>query len=168
MTLGAGETVARVVSFAATLYLARSLGAAGYGVVALAGAVMLYLAYLADFGIDTIGVAWIRKATGGVGREASGVGELVASLVLGRLLVALLLFVIIVVVGLAILPQPEGAIIAACGAMLLYRAGNTRWAFLARDRPGAVAVSRAAGEVLTAIVIVTAVHGIGDLVHVPV
>ena len=55
MALGGGDAVARLLAFTATMYLARVLGVGGYGVIALAMAVELYAAQLADFGIETTG-----------------------------------------------------------------------------------------------------------------
>ncbi len=132
----------------------------GYGVVALAGAVLLYFSHLADFGLDTLGVSEVAKDRGRV-------GALVPSLVLGRLAVAAVLWLGLVAVGLPVLPQPEGAIIAASGAALLFRATNVRWALIGIERPAWVALSRVGGELLQALVILTVIVGAGDLVLVP-
>jgi O-antigen/teichoic acid export membrane protein len=56
LALGGGEVAARVISFGATVYLARTLGASGYGIIAVAMAVMLYLTYLTDCGVEVLGV----------------------------------------------------------------------------------------------------------------
>jgi len=160
-TLGLGETVARLITFGATVYLARRLGVSGYGVVALAGAVLLYFSHLVDLGLDTLGVSEVAK-------DGDGAAELVPSLVLGRLGTALVLWLIIIAVGLTVLPQPEGAMIAACGATLLFRGANVRWALIGLDRPAWVALSRVAGEALQAIIIVATVTALGDLGRVPV
>ncbi|MEP7324700.1 MAG: oligosaccharide flippase family protein, partial [Gemmatimonadota bacterium] len=56
LALGAGEAAARLVAFGATIYLARTLGPGSYGVIGLALAVTLYFTYLADCGIETLGV----------------------------------------------------------------------------------------------------------------
>ena len=39
-----------------TVYLAHVLGASGYGVIALAGAILLYLNAITDAGLDMLGV----------------------------------------------------------------------------------------------------------------
>ena len=52
LALGSGEAVARVVAFAAIVYIARVLGAASYGVIEVAGAIVLYFSRVADAGFD--------------------------------------------------------------------------------------------------------------------
>ncbi len=158
--LGLGEIAARLIAFGATVYLARALGAGVYGVVALAGAVLLYATYVADAGIDTLGVPAVARAEGGL-------RALVSSLLLARLAVAAVLAVVVAVAGLALLPQPEGAVIAAYAMTLPVRALTARWAHLGQGRAGTVALSRVAGEALSAALILLLVRAAGDLGHVP-
>ena len=49
--LASGEALARLIAFGVTVFLARQLGAGGYGVIALATAVILYLSFVADAGL---------------------------------------------------------------------------------------------------------------------
>ena len=64
LTLGAGEIVSRLFAFAATVYLARTLGASVYGIIAAATTVMLYLAFVADCGIEMLGVREVAEHPG--------------------------------------------------------------------------------------------------------
>ena len=48
LALGSGEALARIAAFAGTIYVARTLGASGYGIISFAAALMLYLSRLAD------------------------------------------------------------------------------------------------------------------------
>ena len=73
MALGSGEMISRVITFAATVYLARILGAEGYGVIALALCVTLYLSKVADFSIEVIGTKELAKAPDAVDKIASAV-----------------------------------------------------------------------------------------------
>ena len=68
LALGGGEVAARVISFGATVYLARTLGAAGYGVIAVAMAIMLYLTYLTDCGVEVLGVREVAAAPTRIGK----------------------------------------------------------------------------------------------------
>ena len=52
VALGSGEVAARLIAFAGTLYVARTLGPSRYGVIGFALAVLLYLQRLADAGFD--------------------------------------------------------------------------------------------------------------------
>lgn len=158
--LGAGEILSRIIAFLATVYLARTLGAGVYGVVAFAGAVLLYAGHLADAGIDTLGVPIVARAP-------ARAGELLTSLSLARLAAALLVALLLAAAGLTVLPQPEGAILAAFAFVLPVRALTARWALLGLDQPRVVAAGRVAGEALCAVLVVTLVRGSGDLSRVP-
>lgn len=160
LTLGAGETLSRVVGFAAAIVLARRLGPAGYGVIALAQAVTLYCAYVADMGVHTLGVR-------DVAARPAEVDVRVPSLVAGRLVVAVLLAIVVGVAGLAALPQPEGAVLAVYALTLLFVALNTRWALLGLERPAPVALARLAGEGLLLVLVLAFVRETGHLARTP-
>jgi O-antigen/teichoic acid export membrane protein len=160
LSLGLGETVARAIAFGAMVYVARTLGAGAYGVVALAGAVLLYFSYLGDLGIEAIGVAEVA-------RDAARARVTVPALITARTVAGALLAVALAVVGLALLPQPEGAVLALYGLTLPVRGVNARFALLGQSRAGAASLSRVAGEALSAGMILLLVHGTGDLAHVP-
>src|SRR5688572_5627148 len=55
MTLSAGELLARVIGFLATIYVARQLGVEAYGVLGFAFALMLYAFQFADLGLEQLG-----------------------------------------------------------------------------------------------------------------
>ncbi len=161
LTLGGGEAAARVVAFLATVYLARTLGADAYGAVAFALAVILYVAVLADFGVETLG---IRDVAAGRARSAP---SLIPSLVAARLGIAALC---ILVVGLAAwrwLPPAEGRLLAALSLLLLTVAASLKWVLLGLERAGGVALARTAGEALTALLLVVLVGGAADVGRVP-
>ena len=58
LVLVSGEMVSRVIAFGVTVFVARVLGAEGYGVVAFAVGVNLYFSKLADF------ISAMRNQTG--------------------------------------------------------------------------------------------------------
>ena len=157
--LGAGEVVARLLSFAATVYLARTLGAASYGVIGVATAVLLYFSRAAEAGLDLVGVHEIVRDP----RCASALGS---SAITFRLLLAAALAGILLVAGV-FLPQPEGAVIAAYGLTLLAVGASSRWIHLGLERPGRVAISRSIGDGAMLVLVLLLVHGPGDLGHVP-
>src|SRR5881394_4586501 len=50
--LGAGEALARLLSFAGTVWIARRMGADAYGIIAVAVAVVSYFNYVADYSVE--------------------------------------------------------------------------------------------------------------------
>ncbi len=160
LALGAGETLARLLAFAATAWMARRLGAGAYGVVAFASAILLYFNYIADFGADAVGVPRVARAPGRV-------GVTVPSLLLARLAIGAGFWVLLAVAGLFVLPQPEGAVLAALALVLPLRGANARWALIGLEKSGIVGAARALGEALTTVIVVLLVRHAGQLGTVP-
>lgn len=160
LALGGGDALARVVAFGATAFLTRVLGAAGYGVVALAMAVTLYLAQLAHFGIDTLGIREIAE-------DRSKVEDLVPALLLFR--VAYIAVVVVLVGGgaLLFLPYPDGPILAAYCLTLFPHAVSSKWVHLGLESAVPVGLARISGEVLMLVIVLILVRGAGDLWAVP-
>lgn len=158
-SLGLGEVAARLVAFAATVYLARVLGAGVYGVVALAGAVLLYFTYLGDLGIESVGVAAIARAP-------QSTPSVVPAVLAARMAAGGILALVLGAAGF-LLPQPEGAILALYGLTLPVRGMLARWAVIGLGRPGLASVARVAGEAASAVLVVALVRGAGDLGVVP-
>src|SRR5205823_11027249 len=118
--LAGGEAVSRVTGFVVTVYLARVLGASGYGVIALASAILLYLNAITDAGLDMLGVRDVAS-------DPARLPVLVPSIVAARLVIAMGLWVVAAAVGLALMPQPEGAVFAAYAVSLATVAAGTKW-----------------------------------------
>lgn len=149
------------MAFAATVYLARTLGATLFGTIGFASAVLLYPARIADGGIDAgLGVNEIAA-------DPERIPTLAPSILTARLLVATVLTLLLAVVGLALLPQPDGAVLALYGLTLLTVALSTRWIHLGLERGRLVAVARTVGEVLMVLLVFALVHRAEDLVRAP-
>src|SRR5690349_8114372 len=73
LALGSGEAVARIIAFAGLLYIARTIGVGGYGVISFVAGVTLYLTKIADFGIETIGSAEVARRPKDISRFASAI-----------------------------------------------------------------------------------------------
>lgn len=158
--LGAGEVVARLIAFAALVYTAHVVGAAGYGIIAFAGAVMLYGTHMVEAGIETTGIAAVTRAP-------DRAGPLAGSLLVVRLAIAAGLVAVLIVIGLFVFPQPEGAILAAYACALPIRALTARWALIGLGKPAAASVARVAGEAVTTLIVLAMVRDAGDLGAVP-
>ncbi|MGQ0640163.1 MAG: oligosaccharide flippase family protein, partial [Gemmatimonadaceae bacterium] len=151
VALGGGETVARLASFAATVYLARTLGPALFGSIALATAVLLYLTQLADAGVELVGMPLVARA-----RER--VDEVVAPIFGARIVFALMLMALTIPLSLLVLPKPDAFLLAGLSLTLPLAAASTRWIHLGLERTGWIAVARTAGEVLTLMLVLALVR----------
>jgi O-antigen/teichoic acid export membrane protein len=160
LKLGSGEALARLVAFGVTVILARRLGPAMYGIIGVAAAVMLYLTQLADGGIELAGMP-------AVARDPEGIGDFASAVLTIRIVVASILTAVVIGAGLFLLPQPDGVILALYSFGLVLSAASTRWIFLGLQRPGAVAVARFVGEVVTLVLVVLLVQWAGDIARVP-
>ena len=161
LTLGAGEAVSRLIAFAAAVYLARTLGAASYGIISVAAAVMLYLVRLTDSGMELgLGVREIA-----VHPERAGV--IAASMLTFRLLVAVALTIALGSFGFALLPQPDGAVLAVYGLTLIAAGINSRWVHLGLERSAHMAVARVAGELTMVALVLLSVRGAQDVTKAP-
>ncbi len=160
LALAVGEAAARLIAFAASVYLARTLGPAGYGIIGVATAVMLYLTAIGDAGIDLMGVREVA-ANPGLGRELGG------SLVAARTLIATIVAFVVIIAGVFLGPQPEGAILASYALTLLVLGANARWIHLGLEQGSQVAAGRIAGEAVMAVLVLSLVHSAGDIPLVP-
>lgn len=161
LTLGLGEAVARLVGFGATVYAIRRLGAPLYGMVGVAAAVVLYLNRVSDLGFE-LGLGVRQVAADHRFPERAG-----SSVLALRALIALLLAGLLALVGLAFLPQPDGAILAVHGLALLAVGIGTRWVLVGLDRTRAAALATTAGQALLALLVLLLVRGPGDVVVLP-
>ena len=160
LKLGAGEALAQMISFGATVYLARELGADAYGMIVLATVVMSYIGPVMDSGVELLGVH-------DVAHDPARLPSLLPTYLGARLLLAGVLILAVDAVGLLLFPRAEGSILAAYVFLLAPMALSTRWVHLGLDHPGIVSISRIASELLTALLIVLLVHSAGDVTRVP-
>lgn len=160
MALGGGEAVARLAAFGATVYLARTLSPAMYGIVGVAMGVMLYLTQLADGGIELVGVPLVA-------RDRARTAEIAEPILSLRVVASVVLTALVVAAGLTVLPQPDGAILATSALALVFTGASVRWVHLGLERAGGVAVARTLGELVALAAIVALVRDAGDVGRVP-
>ncbi|MCC6927943.1 MAG: oligosaccharide flippase family protein [Gemmatimonadaceae bacterium] len=161
LSLGAGEAAARLFAFAVTAYATRVLGAEGFGVVAFATAAVLYLSRIVDAGID-FGL--------GVHEVAANPERLpvtVPSILTLRLSLAIACIGLFGMGAWAVLPSPEGGMVALYSLTLIPLALGTRWVLIGYQRAAPVAVVRAAGELLALVIVLLTVHGVADAHRMP-
>lgn len=161
VSLASGELAGRLIGFIATVYVARTLGVADYGVIGFALAIVLYLWAFLDWGVELYGPRVVAE-------RSERIPDIISALLTFRLTVATVVATIVALAGLFVLPQPEGRVLAIYGLTLYGVAANPRWALLGMDRSRPVAVSRVVFELLKAGLIVLLVRGPQDLTLVPV
>lgn len=162
LALGGGEAAARVIAFAAMLVVARRLGAEALGVVSFSMAVLLYLTRIVDAGFD-LGIG-IREAAA----RRDSIGEFVPPVLAFRLLLALIIIAIGSLTALAVLPDPEGPVIALYTLTLVPLALSARWVLTGLDRAAAAGIARSVGELVVLVAVVLVVHGAIDIWRIPV
>lgn len=159
--LAAGEAIARLLAFGATLIVARRLGPGLYGIVGVAAGIMLYLTQLADFGVELSGVPVVARAR-------QNLTSLVSATLTGRLLIALAVTTAVVLLGTLVAPQPDGAILALYAMSLPFVALGVRWVFVGLQRTWWVAGARIGGELTALVLVLALVDGAEDLAVVPI
>jgi O-antigen/teichoic acid export membrane protein len=161
LALGAGEAVSRLILFGAMVYVARHLGAAMFGVVGVAAAIVLYFNRIADGGLDQgLGVREIAAEPARLETEAP-------ELLTARTLLAAGLATILVLTGLLLLPRPDGTVLAVTALTLLAVGAGTRWIHLGLHQNRIPAIAITAGLATAAVLMVALVHGPGDVALVP-
>lgn len=160
VVLAGGETGARLLTFATTVILTRRLGPTAFGLLSVATAVRLYLVCMVDGGIDSIGM---REAA----IQPSFAHRVAPALLVVRTTVAIVLALLVAIAGIAILPQPDGALLAACTLTLFPLALNVRWLLLGLGRTLPPALARLTGEALVFITVFVVLHDPGDVGLVP-
>ncbi len=160
LTLGVGEVSSRLFAFVASVYVARTLGASVYGVVAAATTVMLYLAFVADCGIDMLGVREVAE-------HPAALPETLPPILGARLLVSAALIAITVPAALLLLPKPDGPVLAVYSVTLITVALGTRWVHLGLEQAANASWARVLNEVTAAACVLLFVHTPADLLRVP-
>ncbi len=156
LALGSGEMVSRIIAFGVTVYLARILGAEGYGVIAFAAGITLYLSKVADFAIEAVGTKEIAIAPDSVNHLASAVMCI-------RLLIAGLLTGVAVLGAQLLMHRPESTILSLYFLTLIPIAASTKWVHLGLENARPIGLSRIAGETLALCIILCLVRSHAEL-----
>jgi O-antigen/teichoic acid export membrane protein len=162
MTLGSGDALARIISFGAFVYLARALGAEAFGTLELAAAIVIYGNRIVDFGFD-LGLG-VRETSAG---DRDYRARLLGTALVLRSAIALVVVALFALVGVWILPSPEGEVLALYGLTLFAVALGTRWVHVGHERSRLVSIARIIGEVVMVATVLLFVRSADDLFRVP-
>jgi PST family polysaccharide transporter len=140
-------------------FIARWLGADGWGLVAVAQSLALYGVVTVQYGFDVSGTRAIAQSHDHEGRLAELVGGIVASqLALGLVVSLAALIVAQWVPAFA----NQTALVLAALASALAQGFVPLWYFLGRERVELIAIISLAGKALTTIMIFALIDGPGD------
>lgn len=160
-TLALGEVATRALTFVVTIRLAHVLGVAGFGALGFASAVLTYLLLVPNLGLDLFG-------TREVARDRAAARELARAALGLRLLGALVVALLLVPLALLLPVAPDvRAVVLLSGLSLLPYALTVRWLFLGLERPAVIVVATAVGQALVLAGTVAFVRGPADLFRVP-
>jgi O-antigen/teichoic acid export membrane protein len=143
--LSAAQTAGRLLAFAVTVHLTRTLMAEGFGAVAFATSVLGGAALLVDLGFDSLGPLEVARGRVPVPALARTVIALRLLLTVPAIL-ALALFA-----SLAPIPAATKAVVLLYGVSLLANAVDLNWAFLGAERMGMAAAADLAQQALIAV-----------------
>lgn len=161
LVIGAADIAARLAGFVTTVYLARVLGPAAFGVVTIGASVLIYCSLIASPGIQQVEA---RNAA----RPSFMTPERVDAILSLRMLLALLLIPLLaVVLLLAGVSGETGQVILAYALSLVPLALALDWWFQGKERFGAVGAFRLATALVYGTLAILLVRGPGDLRTVP-
>ena len=160
LTLGSGEAVSRVIAFGAYVYLARALGAEGYGIIAFAAGITLYLAKVADFAIEAVGTSEVAQAGAVIPRLGS-------AMLGARFALAVGLIVVSTMVVQFTAPEPDRTVLTLFFLTLLPVAASTKWIHMGLENTVPIGIWRVVGETVFLLLVVSFVHEVADLWRVP-
>lgn len=160
LAVGSGEVIARLLAFGWMLYVARNLGVAGYGIIAFVSGVTLYLAKLADFGIEAIG-------TGEIAQHRHHVDRFGSSILSMRLTITLCLTAVAVFLAQLSLEDPERTVTSVYFLTLIPIAASTKWIHVGLEAARPVGLWRIIGETVTLILVVAFVQNTSHLWRIP-
>ncbi len=158
--LGSGETVARMIAFIGTSYLARILEPAGFGVIGFATAMCAFLA-LTVASVDDLGSREVAL-------RPHAAGTIAVNMILVRLGVALLAFCAIgTVAWLVDKPLTVKLVIILTGLSFFSLALDTSWAHRGLEQNRLVSLALILGQTLYVATLLLVVKGPNDIARVP-
>lgn len=161
LSLSAAEVVSKGLSFAATVHLARVLGAEGFGVIGFCTALLFYFLLAVNGGFDLFGIRQVNRAQEELRRYVENIFTM-------RLLMALVAYGLLAACSLALYKIPAvRPVLSFYGLMLFSYALSVGWAFQAIQRVGVVALGNVCTQSIYAGAVLLIVRGPADVWRVP-
>lgn len=155
--LFSGNAVAKVLEFAAIVYLARVLTVSGFGLYSFGQAILIYLLIVVDGGLSFLGIREIAKN----GSQASGV---VANLLSLRFLLASMIFLVSLLVILIVKINFDLKLFFILTFLLVFqRALTPEWIFQGFERMEFIGAIRIMQQSIFFILVLMLVKGLNNL-----
>lgn len=156
-SLSGAEAVSKALTFLAFAYIARTFGAAGYGYVEWAAAILMCASLVVDQGFSSYGAREIAKSPD---RTAKMVSEIVTA----RVLLAFIAYAGLSALAFFYIADPAlRNLILVFGLSLWLLPFLLQWVFQGHDRMHLVAVTQIARQAIFAGVVFLFVDGVTDL-----
>jgi O-antigen/teichoic acid export membrane protein len=155
-----GDFAAKTLNFLAFVYLVRVLGAASYGAVELAGAILSYFAVLADGGLEV----WATREVA-AGRSIPALAARIISL---RLVTAIVAFAGLIVL-IPLVPDEANvrAILLLYGSTLFAQALNLKWVCVGQQQMSRAAQGVVLGQLVFLLATVMLVRDASQVMWIP-
>lgn len=161
LVLSAAQTLGRLLAFAVTVHLTRTLHADGFGAVAFATSVLAWAALVVDLGFDSLGPLEVA-------RGRTPVPALARTVLALRLMLAVpALLGLAAFVKLTPMPAATEAVVLLYGLSLLANAVELGWVFLGAERMGVAAAADLIQQALIAAAAFTLIREPGHLLRMP-
>lgn len=154
-----GEVIARICHFVAVVYLARVIGAAGFGAINFSLAILSYFLMVTNLGLGELGVREVSR-----GRDVKDIAETIISMRLGIAAVSFIAICLIALFGKMM--SKASYLVVAYGLTIFPYAFSLEWVFRGVMKMKYNAYGRIINAVLYLISILLLVHGVEDLLKV--
>ena len=162
VALGSSEVLARLIGFAATIYLTRVLGPEGFGVIGFAAALVAYFSLGVSAGFNDVGAREVARQP----HEATSIA---LSVIVVRL--ALATVSLVALVGIAYLldkPLSVKLVTVSTGLLLFASAVDTSWVYKGLERTHIVGLTMVLAQALYLGITVLIVQGPTDVLLAPI
>jgi O-antigen/teichoic acid export membrane protein len=149
-----------IIGFLATIYLAKTLGAADFGKISFAYSFLVYFMVLANPGLDRVGIKILARDTRKIGQAGA-----IVSL---RIILAVCAFLILAGIALVLPKDPDVKIlIILYGLSLFPYALLLEWVFQGIEKMGIISISRIIDKTVYFVLVLLFIAGVGRTVYIP-
>ena len=156
-----GHGIRWILSFFVTVYLARVLGASGFGKISFAFSIFAYGVLLSDLGLTILGTREIARRKGRIDDLTSNILSL-------RLVLGLISFVLLLLFSLfAPLQRDTKVLLTLYSFSIFFYAFYLDWFFRGRERMGNIAISSIITQIIYVVLVFAFVKKANDIARIP-
>jgi O-antigen/teichoic acid export membrane protein len=156
-----GNGIRWVLSFFVTVYLARILGASGFGKLSFAFSLFAYAVLLSDLGLTILGTRQIAQ-------RKDSPDEITSSILSLRFILAIIAFVILLLTSLFFPLEHETRILLSLYSFsIFFYALYLDWFFRGREKMANIAISSIITQVIYVVLVFTFIRQKQDLIRIP-